>query len=120
MTENYEIHLKWRECDIRVGRIKQGGFWTGGSYEDKKKKEEVGQSGGAFKTRREGVQRGRKGYELIGEHIRGGVRDAKRENCVWWSFELTQRNKCVKQLNLLDLNGGAGQQQQLRGEGGEL
>lgn len=60
MTKKYEIHLKWRECNIRVESIKQGGFWTGGSYEDKKKKE-LGQSGGAFNMRREGVQRGRKG-----------------------------------------------------------
>lgn len=59
MTKKYEIHLKWRECNIRVESIKQGGFWTGGSYEDKKKKE-LGQSGGACS----GAERVKCGYEL--------------------------------------------------------
>lgn len=49
MTKKYEIHLKWRECNIRVESIKQGGFWTGGSYEDKKKKN-WGKAEGRLKT----------------------------------------------------------------------
>lgn len=53
-----------------------------------KKKKKVGQSGfteGRLKTERRecsGAERVKCGYELIGEHSRGGVRDAKRENCV--------------------------------------
>lgn len=48
-NKNYEIHLKWRECDIRVESIKQGGFWTGGSYEHTQKKN-WGKAEGRLKT----------------------------------------------------------------------
>lgn len=66
MTKKYEIHLKWRECNIRVESIKQGGFWTGGSYEDKKKKNWGKAEGRLTWEGREcsGAERVKCGYEL--------------------------------------------------------